>query len=287
MMSLRQSASAPHGGLAGWIERSGGEIVAGIRLLGRRPRGAAGLVPKRPGPVSAILGAGACVAVTVFVIIALDASTVAAARLLPVWLVQAFNDFTDYGKSGWFLWPLGVALAALALLASASQARGARLMAAMIAVRLEFLFLAIALPGLFVTIIKRVIGRARPYVGSAADPYLFDPMVWKAAYASLPSGHATTGFSVAIAFGALWPRARPLFWTYAVLVALSRVVITAHYPSDVLASAIVGIIGALLVRDAFAARRLGFAVTQDGRVRSMAGPSWRRIKGVAASLFRQ
>ena len=32
------------------------------------------------------------------------------------------------------------------------------------AVRLGFVFTAIALPGLFVTIVKRLIGRARPFV---------------------------------------------------------------------------------------------------------------------------
>ena len=49
------------------------------------------------------------------------------------------------------------------------------------------------------------------------------------------------------------------------LIALSRVVVTAHYPSDVVAGAIVGAIGALLVRDWFAARRLGFAVERRRR----------------------
>ena len=34
-----------------------------------------------------------------------------------------------------------------------------------------------------------------------------------------------------VAFSTLWPRARTVFWIYALLIAVSRVVVTAHYPS--------------------------------------------------------
>jgi undecaprenyl-diphosphatase len=73
-------------------------------------------------------------------------------------------------------------------------------------------------------------------------------------------------------------------WTYAVLIAASRIVLTAHHPSDVLAGAVFGIIGALLVRDWFAARRLGFVLGADGRARALPGPSFGRIKRVARQL---
>jgi hypothetical protein len=41
---------------------------------------------------------------------------------------------------------------------------------AMLRMRFGFLFLAIGLLGLFVSIVKRLIGRARPYVGSRDNP---------------------------------------------------------------------------------------------------------------------
>ena len=75
-------------------------------------------------------------------------------------------------------------------------------------------------------------------------------------------------------------------WIYALLIAVSRVVITAHHPSDVLAGAIVGALGALLVRNWLAARRLGFTVGSDGLVRPMPGPSWRRIVQAVARRLR-
>ncbi len=88
-------------------------------------------------------------------------------------------------------------------------------MLAAISVRVSFIFLAIAVPALFVTIVKRLIGRARPYVGDIMDPYIYAPFVWKSSYASLPSGHATNAFAAAIAIGALWPKARVPMWIYA------------------------------------------------------------------------
>jgi membrane-associated phospholipid phosphatase len=135
-----------------------------------------------------------------------------------------------------------------------------------------------------VTIVKRLIGRVRP---SDLGPFSYVPWSWKPQYASLPSGHGTTAVAAAIAIGALWPKARVPMWTFAVVIALSRVVIQAHFASDVIAAAFCGAFGAILVRNWFAARRLGFTVGADGTVRPLPGPSWRRIRTVAARLIRQ
>jgi undecaprenyl-diphosphatase len=68
---------------------------------------------------------------------------------------------------------------------------------------------------------------------------------------------------------------------YAVLICVSRVVLLAHHPSDVVAGALIGVIGAMFVRYWFAARRLGFSIGRDGAVEPLAGPSWTGLKRVA------
>jgi membrane-associated phospholipid phosphatase len=215
-----------------------------------------------------------------------DAWAVDTSRTLPSAVRLLFNEITEFGKSGWFLWPIGVILLSLGLVSAPTLGRTGAAVVAAVAVRLTFVFAAIALPGLLVAIVKRLIGRARPFVGGSADPYLYDPLVWKAAYASLPSGHATTAFAAAVAIGAVWPQTRPYVWFYALLIAVSRVIVTAHHPSDVVAGAVVGAIGAVLVRNWFAARRIAFRVSVNGRVHAMPGPSWRRLKSVAVRLVR-
>ncbi len=237
-----------------------------------------GAAPDRPSRLA--IG----IAVLLFLMVTIDAAAIRGVGHLPRWIISAFDDITDYGKSGWFLWPLGLIFLALAALPPMLTSFSQRVLAA-IMVRIGFLFTAIAVPSLFVTIIKRLIGRARPMVGGSLDPFLYSPFVWRADYAGMPSGHATTAFAVLVAFGTLWPRSRTLWLVYALLIAMSRVVVTAHYPSDVLAGALVGIGGAVLVRHYFAQRRLGFAIGPDGTIHQYAGPSLDASKRLPAGSW--
>jgi membrane-associated phospholipid phosphatase len=213
-----------------------------------------------------------------------DARGFTFAGTLPLWLVDTFNEFTDFGRSNWFLIPTGGLIVLGAILATPMAGRVTNLVLASLIVRFYFVFIAVALPGLFVTIVKRLIGRLRP---SEAGPFVYVPWSWSPAYASMPSGHATTAVASAIAIGALWPKARIVMWIYAALILASRVVIQAHFVSDVLAAGFVGGFGAVLVRNWFAARRLAFIPGADGTVHAMPGPSWRRVKAVARRLLGQ
>jgi undecaprenyl-diphosphatase len=59
---------------------------------------------------------------------------------------------------------------------------------------------------------------------------------------SFPSSHAVNNFSVATLLGSYYRRGRPWLFGWASLVALSRPALGVHYPSDILAGAIVGIL---------------------------------------------
>ena len=252
-------------------------IVANFALavvaLARPPRAKLPAPPRRA--VAAVLLTCTAIIASMFL---LDRTASDWARHLPGWFIEAFEQITDFGLSGWFLYPLGVILLGLAAVASPASPRLAQGVFAALGARFGFLFVAIAAPGLFTTIVKRLIGRARPYVGGYDNPFLYKPFIWQPAYASMPSGHATTAAAAAVAIGAVWPRARPLMWLYALTIMFSRVVVVAHHPSDVLAGALVGAVGVLLLRRLFAARRLAFSPRD---LRPYPWPSWRRLKAAA------
>jgi membrane-associated phospholipid phosphatase len=118
-------------------------------------------------------------------------------------------------------------------------------------------------------------------VGGKADPFNFVHFAGSEAYASFPSGHAVTSFALAFAVGAVWPRARGAMIAYVLLIAFTRLALLAHHPSDVVAGALIGVVGAMCVRYWFAARRLGFAIGRDGAISPLAGPALNRLKRVA------
>jgi membrane-associated phospholipid phosphatase len=263
-----------------WLRQLDASIRASMAMLLRAPRHRIAA----PTAAQVVWYAVAAIVAVLAAMAVLDAWAVEHARRLPLSLLDAASRFTDIGKSQWFLWPIAIALLQLALIDTPAMPRFSRQILAAWAVRLEFVFAAIALPGLFFTIIKRLIGRSRPFV-DGMDVWAYHPLSWTPKFASFPSGHTVNVFAVLVALGAIFPQARGLLWIYAILIGLSRVVIWAHYPSDVIAGAIVGTAGALLVRDWFAARGLGFLVRPDGSVKAMPGPSLRRItKAVARRL---
>lgn len=65
-----------------------------------------------------------------------------------------------------------------------------------------------------------------------------------------PSGHTASAFFVATYLGYRYKRLQPVLIIYAVLVGLSRLYTGAHYPTDVLAGAILGILFAEEIREA-------------------------------------
>lgn len=265
------------------LRRLTDHVGTAIKVLLRPPttraRPAWALSPGTAAAVAAVL------VVFLILLLAVDGPAVHAVTRLPRFVVWGFEQTTDFGLSGWFLWPLGILFLVLAALPAERLTPVSQRVLAAVMVRVGFLFLAIGATGLFVAVLKRLIGRARPTVEGALNPFWFEPFIWRADFASLPSGHATTVFSAMVAFGTLWPRARTVLLLYAVLMMVSRVVVLAHFPSDIFAGAVVGTVGALVVRRYFAQRRLGFSIHPDGSLYQYPGPSLRRIKTVARELL--
>jgi len=109
-------------------------------------------------------------------------------------------------------------------------------------------FSNVVLSGVVTNIVKFLVGRLRPKMFFESGLYGFDPFHIGYEFNSLPSGHATTVFAIATTCSIFWPKYRILFFIFATTVALSRLVLNAHYLSDVLAGACIGTMTAIVMK---------------------------------------
>jgi undecaprenyl-diphosphatase len=105
---------------------------------------------------------------------------------------------------------------------------------------------AVALAGLVDQAVKNLLCRARPSAADAGAFFSGFPCL-PAPYAlsSFPSGHATTAFALAAVLSLWYPRLTLVWLLLAAAVGWSRIVLGSHFPSDVLAGAVLGLVVAL------------------------------------------
>ena len=118
-------------------------------------------------------------------------------------------------------------------------------------------FVSVAGAGLATDLLKRIFARARPVNFIEHDVtgfFHWHEAFGKGAYQfySFPSGHTTTAFSVAMAIALMLPeKSRPwrvLAFVIASIFGIARIMVEAHYTSDVIAGMMMGCWGAILVK---------------------------------------
>jgi lipid A 4'-phosphatase len=114
------------------------------------------------------------------------------------------------------------------------------------------LFSAVAISGITVDLLKVIVGRPRPKLLFSAGNYEFSWLGLSADHWSFPSGHAATAAALATALWCLWPQPVLFYVVGAALVAISRVVMGAHYLSDVVMGAFIGVLSARALAVLFA-----------------------------------
>lgn len=205
--------------------------------------------------------------VVMVAVVAFDGPGSQWARNWPTPVVDFFGSITHYGLSDWILIPSGSLCLISALLYVVVPGKLRKLLALQLAQLFGFIFVGVGLPGLASNLLKRAIGRGRPGMFDDARLFGLRSFFNDWTYQSFPSGHATTAFALAFVIGFLADRWFPFALLFALAIGVSRVAIGAHYPSDVVAGAVVGTLVAYLVRYLFSLRRWLFEIDKTGAMR--------------------
>lgn len=167
---------------------------------------------------------------------------------------QLFELLARLGESDWMLVPtLLVWAVARAIMVLPVGYRRHWLLKSVSSIS-GYIFVAVAIPGTVAALLKVAIGRARPLFLDDLGVLHFTPFAGDWRFAGFPSGHATTAFALAFALYHLFGRPGLLAFVGAFLISLSRIVDGAHFFSDVLAGAVLGSLGAMLVHRFFVQR---------------------------------
>ena len=115
-------------------------------------------------------------------------------------------------------------------------------------VRAWYVLLALVTSGVAHHAIKIGLGRARPKLWLEQEFYGLNPFNLTSGENGFPSGRSQTAFAFFVALAFIWPRHALVLIGVAAAIGVSRVALMAHYPSDVLFGAYVGIVAAVLLK---------------------------------------
>lgn len=172
--------------------------------------------------------------------------------------------FRDQAEPWSFLTWSGLGVCGFVLLTSLSAQEPRRVAA---------LLLTLLIGGLIVHAIKRLLQADRPAVYFGLDHPGFQVIGEVLKKGSMPSGHSATAWAVAALLvlhegrATLW---RHLWWVLAALQATSRIVVGAHWPSDVLVGSGLGLAVSTLVWRLQASARLADGLRRPGLRKAVA-----------------
>lgn len=148
------------------------------------------------------------------------------------WLLDSFHIITKFGKSTYYFLFFGIVFITAQFIWKNSRIANLAL----------FFFLALAASSIICDTLKIIFSRARPQELFAAQRYGFYFFQHTSKMWSFPSGHAMTIASLMMAAAIIWRRFWIIFSLIMLSVGVSRIIVGAHYLSDVMIGLYLGCI---------------------------------------------
>jgi len=155
------------------------------------------------------------------------------------YLKDFFIKITELGKSLWFFSISVFGYIVCFLFEKITKKKSLK----KIKIASLFLFTSMLVTGILTQILKHLIGRPRPNYANEAEYLGVNFFSLDAAFHSFPSGHASTIFIVALVLSFLTPKIKYFYLFFAFVIGLSRVVVGAHYFSDIVGGVVIALIG--------------------------------------------
>ena len=157
-----------------------------------------------------------------------------------VYLIEFFKKITELGNSFWYFALFILSLPLLFFLNKLKSINGDNYQFVKNFCLSGIIYLSTT--GIVTQIIKHVVGRIRPNYINSVDGFGFDFFSTNSNFHSFPSGHASTIFIISLLLGSLLPKIRYFLYGVAIIIAISRVVVGAHFATDIVAGILVAII---------------------------------------------
>jgi len=221
----------------------------------------------RPAPVILPLVAISILAVVAYFL--LDTWAASLYDHWPGWVYRPARFLTDIGKSAWIIWSAIAIIVAGIALRLLSRGESRQRLAAQAIGMASYVLASVAISGLIANIAKRAIGRPRPELFGEHGLFSINPFMHDSLYESFPSGHATTDGAFWTALALLFPPLRWPFLIFGLYLALTRVFVGAHFPSDVAVGFGWGVWFAFFMAIIFARHGIVFS-HKDGKLAKLA-----------------